>query len=225
MFKKLLLIITIGFFISTSATSDATLKSLGGQFRWPVTLQPGEYLFNSSDLYFFDTGVNCYLFKVCPDIDSVFEATAKKITISQPTELKYQAYLFTDNNEYMFVQIGKEQGWIRAQIPIEQYKKDFLRAFLASRFGEPRRTCYVEVVPFKDQNKVFLSSTDDWYIGDLENQSITQIGTKGGRLEACRMLFHKNCVECYIDLGWGETLLFDQNGQRCEKKSKTRRVK
>ncbi len=196
------------------------LKMSGGQFRWSVTLQPGKYLFNTQDIYFFDTGINCYLFKMCPDLDSLFEKGADTVVFTKPTQLKYQAYLFTDNYEYMFVQIGRKQGWIRASIPIAQHKKDFLRAFLVSRFGEPIRTCYVEVIPFKDPDKVFMSTTDDWYIGNIETRSITQIGTKGGRLEACRMLFHKNCVECYIDIGWGETLHFNEDGKKTDKRCK-----
>ncbi len=189
----------------------------GGQFRWTITLQPGEYLLNTEDLYFFDTGINCYLFKICPDLDSVFEVKAEKLKIDKPKTIKYQAYLFTDNYEYIYVQIGKKEGWIRYQVPIEEYKKAFLKGFMVSRFGEPKKTSYVEVIPFKDPNKVFVSSTDDWFIGDLETKSITQIGTKGGRLEACQMLFNKNCVECYIDLGWGHTVMFDQNGKKCKK--------
>ena len=77
MHKKILLLISIGFILSSFTISDATLSVKANQFRWPVTLQPGEYLFNTTDLYFFDTGINCYLFKICPDIDSLFEATAK----------------------------------------------------------------------------------------------------------------------------------------------------
>ncbi len=218
--KKLLLLITVGLLLSAYTLPDSSFNIKSNHFRWPVTLKPGKYLFNTQDLYFFDTGINCYLFKMCPDIDTIFESSAQTIEIDKPTQVKYQAYLFTDNYEYLFVQINKQQGWIRTSIPIEQHKKDFLRAFLVSRFGEPRRTCYVEVIPFKNPNKVFLSTTDDWYIGDIETHSISQIGTKGGRLEACRMLFNKNCVECYIDLGWGETLMFDENGKRCGKKPK-----
>lgn len=214
--KKIFLILLVGFLFSAYPANKQSLRV--NHFRWTAQLKPGKYLFNSTDLYFFDTGVNCYLFKVCPDIDSLFEASAKTITINRPTEIKYQAYLFTDNYEYLFVEYNKTQGWIRTEVPIAQHKKDFLKAFLVSRFGEPKRTCYVEVIPFKDPNKVFLSTTDDWYIGDIELHTISQIGTKGGRLEACRMLFNKNCVECYIDLGWGETLMFDQNGKRCKRK-------
>jgi hypothetical protein len=223
MFRKIFAIFLTAFVLSSFSVVDDAASIKVYQFRWPVSIEPGQYLFNSSDLYFFDTGINCYLFKICPDIDSIFEASAQTVTFDKTTEIKYQAYLFTDNYEYLFVQIDKQQGWIRYPVPIAQHQKDFLKAFLVSRFGEPKRTCYVEVVPFKDPNKVFLSTTDDWYIGNIENHSISQIGTKGGRLEACRMLFHKNCVECYIDLGWGETLLFDENGKRCTKKVKTRR--
>ncbi len=200
------------------ATNPPIVQGLGGgQFRWTMTLQPGEYLLNTEDLYFFDTGINCYLFKICPDLDSLFEIKAEKIIIDKQKTIKYQAYLFTDNYEYVYVQIGKKEGWIRHPVPIEEYKKAFLKGFLVSRFGEPKKTSYVEVIPFKDPNKVFVSSTDDWFIGDLETKSITQIGTKGGRLEACQMLFNKNCVECYIDLGWGHTIMFDQNGKKCKK--------
>jgi len=224
MSKKLLaLVFLIGFLLSSYTITDSKNNLNSNQFRWTVTLQPGEYLFNSYDLYFFDTGINCYLFKMCPDIDSIFEAKAETLRFDKPVVLKYQAYLFTDDYEYMFVSYNKTEGWIRAPIPIEQHKKDFLRAFLVSRFGEPRRTCYVEVIPFKDPDKVFLSTTDDWYIGNIETHSISQIGTKGGRLEACRMVFNKNCVECYIDLGWGQTLLFNEDGKRSDKKCKTRK--
>ncbi len=219
MLKKILLLVPLFFFLEAFTVSNSHTSFIGsGQFRWEFTLEPGQYLFNSQDLYFFDTGINCYLFKYCPDLDSIFEATADTLVISKARNVKYQAYLFTDNYEYIFVQIDKKQGWIRHPIPIEEYKKAFLKGFLVSRFGEPRRTSYVEVIPFKNPNKVFVSSTDDWFIGNLENKSVVQIGTKGGRLEACQMIFNKNCVECYIDLGWGHTVQFDENGSKCSKK-------
>ncbi len=221
--RKIIALISLGLIFSSFSVSESAYSVKGGNFRWEMTLQPGEYLFNSTETYFFDTGVNCYLFKVCPDIDSVFESTATKIKITKPQTVKYQAYLFTDDYEYVFVQYGRQQGWLRVEAPIEKHKKDFLKAFLVSRFGEPRRTCYVEVVPFKDPDKVFISTTDDWYIGNIDVHSVSQIGTKGGRLEACRMLFHKNCVECYIDLGWGEVIMFDQEGKRCQNNKTMRR--
>ncbi len=220
MLKKIILLIPLFFVLESYTAVDTSYPSFigSGQFRWELSLQPGQYLFNTQDLYFFDTGINCYLFKYCPDLDSIFEAKADTLTITKTRNIKYQAYLFTDNYEYLFVQIDKKQGWIRYQIPIEQYKKAFLKGFLVSRFGEPRKTSYVEVIPFKDPDKVFVSSTDDWFIGNLENKSITQIGTKGGRLEACQMIFNKNCVECYIDLGWGHTVMFDENGNKCNRR-------
>ena len=220
MFKKILLLIPLFFLMESFTVRDNSSFIGSGQFRWEFSLEPGQYLFNTQDLYFFDTGINCYLFKYCPDLDSIFEAKADTLTISKTTNVKYQAYLFTDNYEYLYIQIGKQEGWIRHDIPIEEYKKAFLKGFLVSRFGEPRRTSYVEVIPFKDPNKVFVSSTDDWFIGNLENKSITQIGTKGGRLEACQMIFNKNCVECYIDLGWGHTVQFDENGNKCTRKGR-----
>ena len=220
MLKKIILFIPLFLFLeSFIPVSEKNYQLVGsGQFRFELILEPGSYLLNTQDLYFFDTGINCYLLKYCPDIDSIFEAKADTLIIEKERTVKYQAYLFSDDYEYIFIQIDKKQGWIRYTVPVEEYKKAFLKGFLVSRFGEPRKTSYVEVIPFKNKDKVFVSSTDDWFIGNLENKSITQIGTKGGRLEACQMIFNKNCVECYIDLGWGHTILFDENGNKCKKK-------
>ncbi len=178
-----------------------------------MNLKQGEYVYNTEELYFFDTSFDCYLYDKCTDIDSIFDGSSKTLKITNDTTLKFQAYLFTDSYEYMFVTIGKQQAWIRHEIDIEKDDKIFLSKYLHSE-DKPSYVQYVEVIPFKTEDKIFVSCYNSWYIINLKKKRSQQIGSKGGRLEACRMLFPKNCIECYIDLGWGETVIFDEDGNK-----------
>ncbi len=207
--KKILsLFIILGAILNVSAQKN---------FRLSMQIKEGEYLFNTEDLYFFDAGINCYLKKICNDVDSVFEQEAQKVNFEGLRTISFQAYLFTDNYEYIYTKINGESGWLRVNIDIIPDKqKNFLKDFLKSDYF-PKHATYVEVMPFKDINKVFISNSDDWYIANLNTLKAKKIGTKGGRLEACQMIYNKNCVKCYIDLGWGEYVIYDQNGRKKRK--------
>ncbi len=208
------LVVFAMLFSSCSIFNNSSNRNLKpNKFRWKVELKQGEYLYNTQELYFFDTSFDCYLYDKCSDIDSIFDGSAKTLKITNDTTLKFQAYLFTDNYEYMFVTIGKQQAWIRAKIPLEETEKTFLLKYLHSD-NKPSYVQYVEVIPFKKEEKIFVSCYNSWYIINLKKKRSQQIGSKGGRLEACRMLFSKNCVECYIDLGWGDTFIFDEDGKK-----------
>lgn len=207
--KSILLLLVI---LSASFVSNAQKFN-----KQDLVLKPGEYLFNSVDLYFFDDGINCYLFQKCRDIDTVFENKAKTIKVTADSIIKFQAYLFTDTFEYVYAKINKVEGWVRVSIPIMDSKKNFLKSFLKSPNYE-LYSSYVEIVPFKNNTDIFISNTDNWYIANLNNFKTTKIGTKGGRLEACQMIYPKNCVKCYIDLGWGENVWYDHNGRKTNKK-------
>lgn len=209
--KKIIPIIAVFAMLISACGTSKNLKP--NKYRWKTTLTEGEYIYNTEDLYFFDAGVNCYLYDKCADLDSVFDSNGKTLKVTADTTLKYQAYLFTDDYEYLFVTIGKQQAWIRADVPIHASDKSFLKKFLHTDL-KPSKVQYVDVIPFKDKQKLFISSYDSWHIVNLNKKTTKQIGTKGGRLEACRMVFPKDCVECYIDLGWGETVIFDDNGKK-----------
>ncbi len=209
-FSFFLPVILVIFVFSANSYSQKPSK-----FRLSGTIPAGTYLFNHKALYFFDDGIDCYLLKQCNDIDSVFEASAEKVVFTKDTTIKYLAYLFTDNYEYMYVSINKKEGWLRANVPMDLKQKNFLKKFSFSP-NYPRYATYVEIIPFKTTYKVFISDAEDWYIGDLNAFKIQKIGTKGGRLEACQMIFKKNCVMCYIDLSWGEYLWFDEDGRKCK---------
>ena len=176
-------------------------------------IKSGSYFFNTKSLYFFDAGIDCYLFNKCVDVDTVFENTASKITIATDTVVKVQAYLYTDTYEYMYVELNKKEGWVRADIPLEEDEEIFLKRYLLSSNFESY-CCYVEIIPFKKEQKIFISTTDDWYIANLNKKKSESIGTKRGRLEACKMIFSKNCVKCYIDLGWGQEIWYDDDGRK-----------
>ncbi len=184
-----------------------------------MSIKPGEYLFNTTDLYFFDDGIDCYLLKKCRDVDTVFENKAETLKVSADTNIKYQAYLFTDTYEYVYTKIKKKQGWLRISIPLTIAEKKYFKSFIASPNYESY-SCYVEVIPFKKWKNVFISNTDNWFISDLNNFKTTKIGTKGGRLEACQMVYSKNCVKCYIDLGWGENVWYNSKGKKTRTKTK-----
>jgi len=183
------------------------------KFKNPINFKSGTYFFNCSELYFFDDGINCYLFNKCRDIDSVFLNAAKKIKITKDTLMKIEGYLFTDTYEYVSVTINGKNGWLQTEVPMDVDKKDFLKKFLKSPHYEYKST-YVEVIPFNDPQKIFISTTDDWFIGDIERKSIEYIGTKGGRFEACQMVKAKDCVKCYIDLGYGQELWYKSDGKK-----------
>lgn len=178
-----------------------------------LTLTPGVYSFNSTDLYFFDDGINCYLKHICRDVDTVFDNSAQKLTISKDSVIKFQSYLFTDTYEYVYTSIGKVNGWIRVSIPINEQQKDFLKVFLKSPNYE-LYSSYVQVIPFKNVDKVFISTTDDWYICDLTNFKTSKIGTKGGRLQDCQMIYSKDCVKCSIVMGWEEDVIYNDEGKK-----------
>lgn len=193
------------------------LISLSGfsqrNFKQALNISAGKYLFNIVDLYFFDDGIDCYLLNDCNDIDTVFERNAKNIIITKDSTIKYQAYLFTDTYEYVYTKIGKTEGWLRVEIPLASSQKDFLKSMLLTLNYEDYSS-YVEVIPFKKPHQVFISTTDFWYIADLSKFKSVQIGSKGGRLEACQMVYPKNCVKCYIDLGWGQEIFYDSKGNK-----------
>ncbi|MBN2663819.1 MAG: hypothetical protein JXR68_09240 [Bacteroidales bacterium] len=182
-------------------------------FKQTLTINAGSYLINTVDLYFFDDGINCYLLNECNDIDTVFEGNAKNLVVTKDSIIKYQAYLFTDTYEYVYTKIGKNEGWLRVEIPMPSNQKDFIKSMLLTLNYEDFSS-YVEVIPFKKPHQVFISTTDFWYIADLTRLKSTQIGSKGGRLEACQMIFPKNCVKCYIDLGWGQEVFYDSKGNK-----------
>lgn len=203
---KLIFIFLSLTFILSSATAQKRFKN-------PINFKSGTYYFNSTELYFFDDGINCYLFDKCRDIDSVFLNSAKNIKFAKDTLLKIEAYLFTDNYEYVSVIINDKIGWLQTEVPMDVDKKDFLKKFLKSPHYKSKST-YVEVIPFKDPQKIFISTTDDWFIGDIERKSIEYIGTKGGRFEACQMVKPKDCVKCYIDLGYGQEVWYKSDGKK-----------
>jgi hypothetical protein len=207
--KKIIFISAIMFAFLLSANSVFSQKSQ----KQTLTLKPGTYLMNTTDLYFFDDGINCYLMKKCRDVDTVFENKAKKLIITKDSVIKYQAYLFTDTYEYVYTKIGDNDCWIRAEIPITNEQKVFFKRLLLSPNYEPY-SAYVEAIPFKDPYDVFISTTDDWYISNLNTLNYEKIGTKGGRLEDCTMYYPKNCVKCYIDLGWGQEVWYDSKGKK-----------
>lgn len=182
-------------------------------YRVQFEVKPGTYFFNTKMLYFFDDGIDCYLSDICGNIDTVYENSAVDFKITKDTVLKVQAYLYTDEYEYMYVKLNNNEGWLRADIPLEKDEEVFLKRYLLSPNFDPL-SCYVEVIPFKETEKVFISTTDDWYIANIKKKRSDLIGTKGGRLEACMMLFQKNCVKCYIDLGWGQEVWYDDNGKK-----------
>ncbi len=213
--NKILLLLTF-MLISSIGFSQKKFLSKHVKFRHSMHITAGTYYFNDVSLYFFDDGIDCYLLKKCNAIDSVYLSTAKKIIFTSDTIVHYQAYLFTKNYEYLYISIGKREGWLRTQVPITQEQKNFLKKFVYST-NYPLYASYAEIIPFKNPQKVFISDADDWYIADLEKFKVIKIGTKGGRLEACQMLFKKNCVMCYIDLGWGQYLYYDENGKKCRK--------
>jgi len=186
-------------------------------FRQEITLEPGEYLFNFTDLYFFDDGIDCYLLQKCRDVDTVFSNQAQKIVVSTDSAIKYQAYLFTDNYDYVYTKINQHEGWMRVNFPISDKERIFLTKYLKSDHFEPFSS-FVEIIPFKNDRQIFISTTDDWYIANLDNFKINNIGTKGGRLVACRMVFPKNCVKCYIDIGWGQNVWYDSKGRKIKTK-------
>lgn len=197
-------------FISASAQKN---------FRLKQTIKPGTYYFNTKDLYFFDDGINCYLLHHCRDIDSVFESNAETIEIKSETEVSYQAYVFTDNYEYIYTNYENKLGWLRVNVDIEESQKEFLKKYLACKlYKAPSQ--FVEVIPFKTKDKVFLTNAEDWYIINLTTQKAVNIGTKRGGFQACQMYFPKNCVKCYIDLGWGEEIYFNENGKKIKVKQK-----
>ncbi len=182
-------------------------------FRLSMTLNPGEYLFNSTDLYFFDDGIDCYLFNQCNDVDTVFEGNSIKYKLDKDSTINYRAFLFTDTYEYVYTIINGEEGWLRIKIPIDENERKFFNDLLvASRFEE--YSSFVEVIPFKKTRYVFISTTDDWFIADLRKLETTYIGTKGGSLQACQMIFSENCVKCYIDLGWGKEIWYNYKGKK-----------
>ncbi len=186
-------------------------------FNVEFDVKAGNYLFNSNKLYFFDDGIDCYLTNVCNDIDTVFENTAVDFKVTKDTVIKAQSYMYTDNYEYMYVRLNKKEGWLRADIPLEKSEEVFLKRFLPSHVFD-MLSCYVQIIPFKNNSCVFVSNADDWYIANIKRKKIEHIGTKGGRLEACQMLFSKNCVKCYIDMGWGQDVWFDENGKKIKQK-------
>jgi len=197
-------VIILGF----SANIDAQRS-----YKQTITLKTGEYLFNSTDLYFFDDGIDCYLLKKCNDIDTVFSNNAQTLKVSKDSTIKYQAYLFTDNYEYVYAKINVKEGWLRVDVPINSSAKDFIKSMLLS-VNYDSYSSYIEIVPFKNPKQVFVSTTDYWNILDLDKLTSVQIGSKGGRLEACQMIYPKNCVKCYIDLGWGQEVIYDAKGRK-----------
>ncbi len=203
--KRFLLVCLLAiFFISSYAQKN---------YRETFEIKAGTYLFNYENLYFFDDGIKCYLTKICRDIDTVYENKSINVKIKNDTVIKVQAYLFTDNYEYMYVKMGKNEGWLRAEIPLDPETKVFFERYLLSAYFESH-SCYVEVIPFKTPSKVFMSTTDEWFIANLSRKNAEVIGSKGGRLEACQMVFSKNCVKCYIGLGWGEEVWYDENAKK-----------
>lgn len=182
-------------------------------FKQTLNIAAGTYLINTSDLYFFDDGIDCYLLNDCNDIDTVFERNAKNLVITKDSTIKYQAYLFTDTYEYVYTKTGKTEGWLRVEVPMASNQKDFIKSMLLTLNFEDYSS-YVEVIPFKKPHQVFISTTDFWYIADLTRLKSVQIGSKGGRLEACQMVYPKNCVKCYIDLGWGQEVFYDSKGNK-----------
>ena len=205
----------LAIFISSLFMNASAQKN----FRLEQTIKPGEYYFNTTDLYFFDDGINCYLLHKCNDLDSVFDTNAEVIKVTKDQEVSYQAYLFTDNYEYIYTRFQDEVGWMRIDIDLEKDKKEFLKTFLNCDLYKPFSQ-YVEVVPFKEKDKVFVSNAVDWYILNLSTKKSVKIGTKKGKFQACQMLYPKNCVKCYIDLGWGEEIYFDSNGKKKKVKNK-----
>lgn len=206
--KKIRVLFIVGILLVTSFSAFSQRT-----FRQSMVLKPGSYEFNSVDLYFFDDGIDCYLLKECNDIDTVFDGNSHPVNVSQDSTIKYQAYLFTDTYEYVYTKIDKVEGWLRVEVPLAQNKKDFIKTMLLTLNYEDYSS-YVEVIPFKKAHQVFVSTTDYWYIADLNRLKNTQIGSKGGRLEACKMVYPKNCVKCYIDLGWGQEVFYDSKGNK-----------
>jgi hypothetical protein len=199
--------------ITVILTITLSINCTAQNYKLNLLLKPGDYLFNTKDLYFFDDGIDCYLRNECNDIDTVFSNSATKIHVTKDSVLKYNAYLFTDEYEYVYTKINKVEGWMRVDVPITGEQKEFLKKFLSSNHFKDY-SCYVEIVPFKNPNQIFISTIDYWFIGNLNKLSATEIGTKGGRLEACKMVYPKNCVKCYIDLGWGQEVWYDANGRK-----------
>ncbi|MBN2893216.1 MAG: hypothetical protein JXL97_15200 [Bacteroidales bacterium] len=206
--KKIQIVLAFSLFVLILSFPSVAQRN----FKTPFEIKAGSYLFNSTSVFFFDDGIDCYLSGICNDIDTVFENSSVNFKISNDTIVKVQAYLYTDNYEYMYVKLNKSEGWLRADVPLDKEEEVFLKRYLLSANFESL-SCYVEVIPFKDTEKVFVSTTDDWYIANIKRKRAEFIGTKGGRLEACQMVFPKNCVKCYIDLGWGEERWYDENGK------------
>lgn len=182
-----------------------------------LTIKAGEYIYNKEDLYFFDVGINCYLKNLCKDIDSVYETTALKIKFSKDTTIKVLSYLITDNYEYVYTNINKQNCWLRAKSSYSEQQIDFLKVFLKSEHYEIYTT-YVQVIPFKNPDQVFLSTADDWYICDITNFNNTKIGTKGGRVQDCQMIYNKDCVKCNIVMGWEEEIWYNNEGKKVKNK-------
>mgnify|MGYP005839803095 CR=1 FL=1 len=181
------------------------------------TVKTGEYLYNTDDLYFFDVGINCYLKNICKDIDSVYETTAQKVKFSKDTTIKVLSYLITDNYQYVYTNINKHNCWLRTKISYTEQQLAFLKVFLKSEHYDIYST-YVQVIPFKNPDQVFLSTTDDWYICDISNFNNTKIGTKGGRVQDCQMVYNKDCVKCNIVMGWEEEIWYNSEGKKINKK-------
>lgn len=179
--------------------------------KFDTEIKAGNYLINTTDLYFFDVGINCYLKNICNDIDSVFQINSENLYIKKDTIVKVISIVFTDNYEYLYIKHKKDYGWLRAPSMLSEREKNFLRIFLQSPHYDIF-TCYVQVIPFKNKQRLFLSTTDDWYICDLETFKTTKIGTKGGRVQDCQMVYSKDCVKCIITMGWEEEIYYNSEG-------------
>jgi len=210
--KKINSLFIIVFFLTLSLSGFSQRL-----FKQSMNMPAGDYLFNTDDLYFFDDGIDCYLLGDCNDVDTVFENGSTVLHVEQDSSIKYQAYLFTDTYEYVYTKIDRKEGWLRIDVDLPDNRKDFVKAML-STLNYDSKSCYVEVIPFKRNHRVFVSTTDFWYIADLKHLKNVQIGSKGGRLEACKMVYRKNCVQCYIDLGWGEEVWYDSKGKKISKR-------
>lgn len=178
-----------------------------------LTLETGSYAYCAADRIS-DVSYFAVPHFTEPNIDSLFSVTSDSLVLSQQTTLEYGAYLLTAKQHYLFAKLnGQNKVWICTKPKLASEQLQFLRSLMNYDYASFKsKTPFILVYPFEDTSKAIGVTAGNILAINLDMATFKSLDRIGGRLEGCRMDRSANCFRCSIDLGFGEEVAFDENG-------------
>lgn len=136
-----------------------------------------------------------------------YRSGARELGLTRETRARASDLLLSGTRDLVRARLPGGEGWVAVGAPLRPDERVFLLSFAPASCGE------VLVEPFADGRRVVLTTSELVRVVDLDTRRVRELDQVGAMLEGCRHDRAREELVCSLDLGFGEQVHIDADGE------------